>query len=161
VNTNFYGFDPNSGTTYISRDNGATFTTLTSGLPTGMGVLRAVPGHASDVWLSAGNSWDNACGLFRSQNGSPFTKQSNIGYIASFGFGKAAPRATYPAIFIQGTISNVNAIYRSDNTGSSWVRINDQLHQFGGATQVIGDPKVYGRVYIGTNGRGIIYGDRQ
>ena len=41
-----------------------------------------------------------------------------------------------------------------------WLRINDDLHQWGWTGQTItGDPRIYGRVYIGTNGRGIIYGD--
>jgi hypothetical protein len=40
------------------------------------------------------------------------------------------------------------------------VRINDNLHQYGSTTAAItGDPRVYGRVYFSTNGRGIIYGD--
>jgi len=41
----------------------------------------------------------------------------------------------------------------------SWVRINDDQHQWGAVSPVIGDPRVFGRVYIGTNGRGIIRGD--
>src|SRR5262249_28309780 len=44
--------------------------------------------------------------------------------------------------------------------GGTWVRINDDQHQWGTANAAIaGDPRVYGRVYIATNGRGIIYGD--
>jgi hypothetical protein len=161
VNTNFYGYDPNSGIVYISSDGGATFSTLDSGLPTGTGLLRAAPGHPSDLWLSAGQSWDNSAGLFRSISGSKFTRIPSIGYTASFGFGKPAPGSTYPAIYLQGTSSNMNALYRSDNAGASWTRINDPAHQYGGATVVIGDPKLYGRVYIGTNGRGILCGYKQ
>jgi len=49
-----------------------------------------------------------------------------------------------------------------DDAGLSWVRINDDKHQYGNIGEAItGDPRIYGRVYIGTNGRGIIYGDRQ
>jgi hypothetical protein len=39
------------------------------------------------------------------------------------------------------------------------VRINDDQHQFGLIGQITGDPKLYGRVYVGTLGRGILYGD--
>jgi hypothetical protein len=161
VNTNFYGYDPNSGTVYISKDGAASFTTLDTGLPNGNGLLRAAPGHANDLWLCAGNSWDNSAGLFRSTSGAKFTKISTIGFTASFGFGKSAPTSSYPSIYVQGTSANTNALYRSDNTAASWTHINDPSHQYGGATIVIGDPKTYGRVYIGTNGRGILVGDKQ
>ncbi|WP_437822047.1 hypothetical protein [Sorangium sp. So ce1078] len=44
--------------------------------------------------------------------------------------------------------------------GAAWTRINDDQHQYGAANTVItGDPRVYGHVYIDTNGRGIVYGD--
>ena len=43
------------------------------------------------------------------------------------------------------------------------MRINDDQHQWGraGDTAITGDPQIFGRVYIGTNGRGIFYGDGQ
>jgi hypothetical protein len=40
------------------------------------------------------------------------------------------------------------------------VRINDDQHQYGSTNAAItGDPRVFGRVYVSTNGRGIIYGE--
>ena len=41
----------------------------------------------------------------------------------------------------------------------SWVRINDDQHQRGLLLHITGDAKQYGRVYVGTHGRGIVYGD--
>lgn len=67
---------------------------------------------------------------------------------------------TYPAVYIVGKVSGVNGFFRSDDAGVTWVRINDDLHQYGIANQALtGDPRIYGRVYIGTNGLGAVYGD--
>jgi len=75
------------------------------------------------------------------------------------GFGMAAPGASYPAIYTVGTVSGVYGIFRSIDEGNSWTRINDEAHQYGRLDAISGDPRIYGRVYVGTAGRGIIYGD--
>jgi hypothetical protein len=78
----------------------------------------------------------------------------------TIGFGKAAPRRHYPAIYTSARIRGTRGIYRSDDAGWSWVRINDDRHQYAWTGAAItGDPRVYGRVYISTNGRGVIYGE--
>jgi len=49
--------------------------------------------------------------------------------------------------------------FRSDDAAHNWVRINDDDHQWGLVLLITGDPKQYGRVYVGTHGRGTLYGD--
>jgi len=78
---------------------------------------------------------------------------------ASFGFGKAAPGRTYPALYLAGTIRGQPGIFRSIDEARSWVRINDDQHQWGLILQIAGDPRIYGRVYVGTHGRGVLYGE--
>ena len=101
-------------------------------------------------------------GLHHSTDGGvTFTKVEWVDGADALGFGKAAPGKTFPALYLLGNIGGLHGYFRSDDTGRTWVRINDDQHQYGVANRplVVGDPRVYGRVYLTTGGRGIIYGD--
>ncbi|GAA2935757.1 cellulose binding domain-containing protein [Streptomyces enissocaesilis] len=156
----FYGFK--SGTFYVSSDGGATFTAkASSGLPTDGGVrFKAVPGAKGDIWL-AGGSTKGAYGLWRSKDGgATFTQLTGVDEADTIGFGKAAPGASYQTLYTSAKIGGVRGVFRSTDAGASWTRINDDAHQWGWTGAAItGDPRVYGRVYVATNGRGIVYGD--
>ncbi len=156
----FYGFK--SGKFYVSTDGGATFTASSAtGLPSGDSVrFRALPGVKGDVWL-AGGAADGAYGLWHSTDGgASFAKLSNVEQADAIGFGKAAPGASYQALYTSAKIGGVRGIFRSVDKGATWTRVNDDARQWGWTGAAItGDPRVYGRVYVGTNGRGVIYGD--
>ena len=55
--------------------------------------------------------------------------------------------------------SGVRANEEATTCGQSWNPVLDTQHAFGAIITVSGDPRIYGRVYIGTEGRGIVYGD--
>ncbi|AJE43290.1 cellulose binding domain-containing protein [Streptomyces nodosus] len=156
----FYGFK--SGKLYVSSDGGATFTASTAtGLPSGDSVrFKALPGAKGDLWLAGGTD-DGAYGLWHSTNGgASFTKLSTVQQADTIGFGKAAPGASYQTLYTSAKIGGVRGIFRSTDQGASWTRINDDSHQWGWTGAAItGDPRVYGRVYVSTNGRGVVYGD--
>ncbi|GAA4786295.1 cellulose binding domain-containing protein [Streptomyces ziwulingensis] len=156
----FYGFK--SGTFYVSTDGGATFTaSAASGLPAGDSVrFKALPGGKGDIWL-AGGAADGAYGLWHSADGgASFTKLSGVEQADTIGFGKAAPDASYQTLYTSAKIGGVRGIFRSTDKGASWTRVNDDAHQWGWTGAAItGDPRVYGRVYVSTNGRGVVYGD--
>ncbi|MET7454282.1 cellulose binding domain-containing protein [Streptomyces sp. NPDC005574] len=156
----FYGFK--SGRFYVSSDGGATFTaSAATGLPNGGSVrFKALPGTKGDVWLAGGAS-DGAYGLWHSTDGgASFTRLGDVEQADTVGFGKAAPGASYQTLFTSAKIGGVRGIFRSTDKGASWTRVNDSAHQyaFTGAA-ITGDPRVYGRVYVSTNGRGVVYGD--
>ncbi|MEU6355531.1 1,4-beta-glucanase [Streptomyces sp. NPDC047072] len=154
----FYAYDTDTGTLYASTDSGLTFAAGAAGLPSGdtQFELVAAPGRVGDLWLSV--KWN---GLYRSTDGgASFTKVASCWASYTLGFGKAAEGADYPALYMVGSTESITAVYRSDDEAKSWVRINDDRHQWGWIGETIsGDPRVYGRVYIATNGRGIQYGD--
>jgi xyloglucan-specific exo-beta-1,4-glucanase len=154
VNANkFYAFK--NGTFYVSTNGGTSFTTAATGLPA-TAQFKAVAGREGHIWLAG-----LAGGLWRSTNsGTSFTQVAGVEEADNIGFGKAAPGQTYPAIYSSAKAGGIRGIFRSDNEGATWVRINDDLHQYAWTGKCItGDPRIYGRVYVGTNGRGIIYGD--
>jgi xyloglucan-specific exo-beta-1,4-glucanase len=108
-----------------------------------------------DLWLTS-----RADGLFHSTNGGEsFIKLEGVQEADSLGLGKAAPGKAFPALFLAGQINGLRALFRSDDAGANWVRINDNQHQYGYISHVTGDPLIYGRVYFATGGRGVIYGD--
>jgi xyloglucan-specific exo-beta-1,4-glucanase len=156
----FYGYG--NGKFWVSIDGGATFTaTAAPGLPIANDpvVVKAVPGHEGDIWI-AGGSTGHAYGLWHSTDGgNTFTQLSNVTSADSIGFGMPAPGHRYVALYAFATIGGWRGIFRSDDGGKSWIRINDSQHQYAQPRAITGDPRIYGRVYFGTNGFGIIYGD--
>ncbi|WP_405555027.1 1,4-beta-glucanase [Streptomyces canus] len=156
--TRFYAYDTDTGTLFASTDSGLTFTGRASGLPSGDSQfqLTAAPGRSGDLWLSTKTN-----GLYRSTDGgATFTKLTSCWASHTLAFGKAAKGADYPAIYQVGATEAITGVYRSDDGAKTWVRVNDDRHQWGwiGAT-IAADPRLYGRVYVATNGRGIQYGE--
>jgi len=117
--------------------------------------LVAAPYRAGDLWLHVGGA------LYHSDNGGDaFEPVSGALEIALFGLGKPAPGSRIAAIYAIGTLDGQKGVYRSLDGGKAWTRINDDEHQWGLRFRVIsGDPRIFGRVYIGTDGRGVLYGD--
>ncbi|MEU8372156.1 xyloglucanase [Micromonospora sp. NPDC048894] len=157
----FYAYS--NGTVHVSTDGGASFTaSAATGLPTtNWGVrLKAVPGHEGEIWVAGGASW-TSYGLWRStDSGASFQRVSTVDTADNVGFGKAAPGRSYPALYVAAKVRGQQGVFRSDDAGRSWVRINDDRHQYGGLPESLtGDPDVYGRVYLSGYGRGIVYGD--
>lgn len=161
---------------FTSDDSGLTFTSQPLALPDGPVVraaagsnnhssrgddrggqdrLYATPGREGELWLPAFH------GLYLKRAGQAFQRLPAVSEIHAFGFGRAAPGSTEPALYLVGTVAGRYGIFRSTDGAKTWQRINDDAHQWGLILQISGDPKVFGRVYVGTHGRGVLYGDPQ
>ena len=160
VNANrFYAYDPQAGKMFVSTNDAATFLETAAALPVtmdpGSEALSTAPGVTGDLWLSI-----REAGLFHSTDGGiSFSRLERVQASGAPGFGKAPAGKNFPALYLAGQIAGVEGVFRSDDAGISWIRINDDEHQYGRISSVTGDPRVYGRVYFGTSGRGIVYGD--
>jgi len=151
----FYSFNPEMGQLLESLDGARNFAVRTEPVsPKGDSVaIAATPGSEGDLWVA---TWDNV--YHSTDSGVTFVELEGMKR-AHIGFGMAAPGKNTPAIYINGTAAGTEGTFRSDDGGASWVRIDDPEHQFGWKSAVIGDPRVYGRVYLATGGRGIVFGE--
>jgi hypothetical protein len=140
-----------------STDGGANWTVMTTSAPSGGGWIRALPGQTGHLVMSRGSN-----GVWRTTNGGATWSQLANGVVTTanqVGVGMGPTSGSYPSIFVGGTVNGQNGFFRSDDQGATWVEISDLAHQYGWVTVIQGDPRVYGRLYVGTNGRGILYAD--
>lgn len=111
--------------------------------------IIASPGAKGKLWVSLGHEYVSKS----SDGGETFTTIAGAnGMIA---FGKAAPGRTELAVFIFGGAQGQSGLLRSDDDGATWKKIemSAPIHD---QPKVIGaDRQTFGRVYIGTDGRGI------
>ena len=153
----FYAYDDHA--LLASSDGGATFARRASLPAGGSPRLAAAPGRAGDLWVALKHG-----GLARSvDGGASFSMLPGVDYCGAVGFGKAAPGAPYPAVYIWGAIGILGprGIWRSLDGGANWMRINDDARQYGGPGDgqfIVGDMNRFGVVYMSTAGRGIVYG---
>jgi photosystem II stability/assembly factor-like uncharacterized protein len=163
----FYAVDASADRVLRSDDGGASFHPVAgAGLPPDLAdtaprnresanALLATPGEAGALWLLVGGR------LYRSTDaGEQWTAAPGDLAITLFGLGKAAPGQRWPALYAFGRMGMLQALWRSVDGGAHWTRINDEAHQWGLRFRIVGgDPKRFGRAYLGTDGRGLFFGD--
>jgi photosystem II stability/assembly factor-like uncharacterized protein len=156
----FYAYDTEAGSIVVSSDGAQSFRSTGAGLPVvkgrwgpAPGKIAAVPGHEGEFWIIA-----NGALLHSVNSGASVSVDADVS-AELLGFGMAAPGRATPALFMAGKVATVEGLFRSDDAGATWVRISDDQHGFGEMRAITGDPRIFGRVYFGTGGRGIFYGD--
>lgn len=89
------------------------------------------------------------------------SKEKDIFY--RMGLGVIRPGGDYykenKAIYTSAVIDGVYGFYRSVDDGKSFIRLNEENQMFGEINSMEGDSQVYGRFYLATGSRGVLYGE--
>jgi xyloglucan-specific exo-beta-1,4-glucanase len=154
----YYVLDRFSMSILISVDAGASFRPIVSGLPKIEGwesaQLAVVPGRMRDLWLAV------PYGLLHSPDSTtPVTDTKDVDAAWAVGFGAPLMAGAYPAVYLWGKVNKQEGLWRSDDEGAAWVRINDDAHQFGRVRLLTGDMRQFGTIYIAPDGRGVMVGN--
>lgn len=175
----FYAVDVRKSVLYISKDAARTFQEYKLSLNLknhsvdartrenrgdirgGQDRVYSIPAHSGQLWLAAYDGLyflDLTSVLSSSETKIDMMQKSHVRLIIGFGIGKAAEGNNYPSLYLIGIVNGQYGIFRSVDNAQSWLRINDDEHQFGKLLHIAGDMQDFGRVYIGTHGRGTIMG---
>jgi hypothetical protein len=164
-----------AGRVYVSTNGGQSFTLSQGSVSAnlransfGSTSIAVNPYAEGDLWLADGNT------IYRSvDSGATWTKFNNFASLwgsretwqwpevhgaTAVALGKPAPGSSYSAaVYVVGTINGVWGVWRSDDAGANWTRINDDATRFAGIGVIAADQNIYGRLYISGNGRGVLY----
>lgn len=144
------------GTIWVTRDGGDTWTQcskLTSG---GSGRKpKSTPGMAGVVFNTTNNSDFHVSYDY----GNTWHIIETVDNCQLYGFGKGKDGSPYPAVYIYGAVGGKEGVFVSDDMCKTWRQLSDNSKGFFHLmTTLDGDRNVYGRVYLGTSGGGVIYG---
>ncbi len=166
----FYGFGDNSAM-YVSMDRARTFRQifvpedfpkLELGGMDGLmpAEIRAESGKSRVVWISTGEKGLWKLCYPKESEYVEFNRISKEGdKIFRQGMGKPAGMHSCNTLYVSGIIEGEYGFYRSTNEGKSWKRINNEKQMFGDIRSIVGDPREFGRFYIATGSRGILWGE--
>ena len=152
----FYVYEQ-PGRIYASEDGGATFTQISTGLPTNVPFdgyeIKARPGVAGELWASL-----DAAGLYRSTDGGRnFTRIEAIERSVTFGFGAGREAGDATAVYVYGVADGREGLFFTGDAGAEWTQVGIATTWPNGPRALAADLQDFGRVYIGSDGSGILY----
>ena len=157
----FYVHDRANGQILVSVDGGMSFAPCITGLPaldaSQSAQLVCAPGNLRDLWLALPD-----CLLHLPGVDQPTKTLKQVAQPWLIALGKGAPNSAFDSLYVWGKVrigaTLVEGVFRSDDGGSSFVRINDDAHRYGYLLSMTADPLEYGTVYLAAHGRGILVG---
>lgn len=171
--TLFYGFGENSQM-YVSKDSGRTFYQypISADFPdVDFGIIdtrnkteiRGEAGKQGVLYLavSEGGLWKYHYDVSKDQiRLKKLSKRNDAVY--RVGLGLRTPDGSYEkdnkALYLCGVISGVYGFYRSFDDLKTVERINTDTQMFGEINSIDGDCRTFGRFFLATGSRGVLYG---
>ncbi len=153
-----YVYATGSSSSYVSSDGGKTFSRIKGADPS-YKRFCVVPDSDGTFYMPYGAGLMKVTG-----HGENYELVAGVKFCEAIGIGKAKNDGDPYVLYMWGIPMDASekGIYMSEDDGVTWVRINDDLHQFGGTGNgvfISGDLNVYGRCYMSTVGLGIVYCD--
>lgn len=122
--------------------------------------IRAESGKEGVVWISTGEGGLWKITFNKETKTADFKKVTKEGYkIYRQGMGKEALGGKYKILYVNGVVEGEYGFYRSLDEGQTFQRINDENQMYGDIRSIVGDPRVFGRFYIATGSRGVLWGE--
>lgn len=158
----FYVHDRDGGRVLASRDGGRHFEPLLTGLPRlrrdDFAQLVSTPGAEGALWLALHDRL-----LHRPAPGQAPRRIAAVEQAWMLALGCGAPAAASShSLYLWGRVREhggaVEGLFRSDDGGERFVRINDDRHRYGRLLSMAGDAREHGVLYIAPHGRGVVAG---
>ncbi|KAF4993454.1 hypothetical protein FGRMN_6460 [Fusarium graminum] len=150
---NDYFYAASGSSFFVSNDTASSFTKADSpGSATKIRDIAAHPTKAGEVWVSTD------VGVFRSTDfGSSFTRAGSLGTAEQVALGRGS--GSNWNVYAFGAGSAGRKLYGSSDLGKTWVDIQGTIG-FGPIDncKLAGSGNEAGLVYVGTNGRGVFWG---
>ena len=155
-------------TLYRTKDGGDSWEELTVAVPgvtekiAGRESVKCVPNKAGHVWVKGENGVIFTSADYGETWSTLPVIKALMSHSGSFGFGIGKDPAGDPAVYVVGYVDGKLGCYLSEDMGKTWTKISpDEQQFFAGVVDVVGDRRLFGRVFMATGGNGALYAQRK